>query len=1077
MPSTSTGAAVPVPPPLTEIFQDSATGGDGFRPILFGNDVFNIFHHTVGSGQQIVACTNASTGEPCPGYPKVLTYGEPPQPISTSFTPMQFVRADGKMFFPVNRPADYGVACFDLVAGVPCGYTQLSSAGTGSSVAGDYPSMIEGSAAVGTSLYFYGSENNAGVYTPILYCFDAATQSPCASGARVDLSTPANGTVVGWNPGVNGSNRGLVVQLTADGSRIFLDQAFSGTSGSQVSCFDTATQAACPGWGTPLVLPTPNFSGTGYGSFVLNPGTPGPHGICAASLGGYREAGAPRAAPREEVCVAADKSPLPPVPGPGAAVPGVPDVASLEQVTYVPQLDSSYFAFFDVTAAAPNGYAFCWNWTTNAGLSRVSIPARNWATNQPPERNPVNGGHTSDYAYTYDQATGCMWGLGDAGFLWSFDARTGNNPCRVGKQALELVSPTSFYCDAQPGHVQGWDKVRFVSTELDAFAEIRVTLLDSTGAPVPGFTDVALPLSGTTPGVLDISTIPVTPPTDTLTAQFVINAPTNDPWANGLQPFAELSFIGDPPQVCFQTTVAKICATGSISDQANVTTNAITPPDLSNPITLQVQPVPAGCTPTLTKTADQSPVTAGSPIGFRITLANPGPNALPGLTLTDALPAGSGVDWSIADQQGPATCTITGAPPTETLGCGTFTLDPGQSQTVHVTSPTAPDVCAVLDNTATATSPIAPVQTADDSVTVQCQAEVSTTIHDPAHATVTSVPAGTTVHDQATVTGGLGTPTGTVTFTWFTNATCATPAAATSTPIPLDATGVADATAFAFTPAAPGSFAFQAVYSGDGTYTASTGPCEPLTVTPAASGTASVIHDAAHATVTSVPAGTTVHDQATVTAQTGLPTPTGTVTFSWFTNGTCTAPAAATSTPIPLDATGVADATAFAFTPGGSGNFAFQAVYSGDATNTASTGPCEPLTVTPIASDTESAIHDDSTHAPTPTSTIVTSVPAGTTVHDQATVTGQPGLAAPSGTMTFSWFTNGTCTTPATATSAPVPLDATGVADAVGFPQTPSTGGMFAFQAVYSGDGTYTASTGPCEPLDRHIARRRPPRR
>ena len=67
-------------------------------------------------------------------------------------------------------------------------------------------------------------------------------------------------------------------------------------------------------------------------------------------------------------------------------------------------------------------------------------------------------------------------------------------------------------------------------------------------------------LDGPIPGVLDISAIPVTPPTDTLTAQFVINAPTNDPWANGLQPFAELSFIGDPPQVCFQTTVAKICS-------------------------------------------------------------------------------------------------------------------------------------------------------------------------------------------------------------------------------------------------------------------------------------------------------------------------------------------------------------------------------------------------------------------------------------------------------------------------------------------------------------------------------------
>ena len=76
------------------------------------------------------------------------------------------------------------------------------------------------------------------------------------------------------------------------------------------------------------------------------------------------------------------------------------------------------------------------------------------------------------------------------------------------------------------------------------------------------------------------------------------------------------------------------------------------------------------------------------------------------------------------------------------------------------------------------------------------------------------MPAGTTVHDQATVTGALGTPTGTVTFDWFTNGTCTAPAAATSDPFPLDAAGVADATTFTFTPGVSGSFAFQATLLG-----------------------------------------------------------------------------------------------------------------------------------------------------------------------------------------------------------------------------------------------------------------------
>ena len=269
------------------------------------------------------------------------------------------------------------------------------------------------------------------------------------------------------------------------------------------------------------MLPTPNFSGTGYGSFIMIPEHPVPMGSAPPRSAGTAKQVRPGLRPAKKSASRPTRARPRRSPAPGAAVPGVPDDASLEQVTYVPQLNSSYFAFFDVTPGDPNGYAFCWNWSSPQGPCPGFNPARHWDTNSPPEHNPVNGGHTSDYAYTYDQATGCMWGLGDAGFLWSFDARTGNNPCRVGKQAVQVVSPTSFYCDGKPGHVTTWDKVRFISTELDAFAEIRVTLLDSTGAPVPGFTDVALPLDT---GVLDISSIRVTAPTDTLTAQFVINA-------------------------------------------------------------------------------------------------------------------------------------------------------------------------------------------------------------------------------------------------------------------------------------------------------------------------------------------------------------------------------------------------------------------------------------------------------------------------------------------------------------------------------------------------------------------------
>jgi len=109
--------------------------------------------------------------------------------------------------------------------------------------------------------------------------------------------------------------------------------------------------------------------------------------------------------------------------------------------------------------------------------------------------------------------------------------------------------------------------------------------------------------------------------------------------------------------------------------------------------------------------------------------------------------------------------------------------------------------------------------------------------------------------------------------------------------------------------------------------------------------TATDIHNAAHATVLTVAAGTTVHDFVTVSGQPGQPNPTGSVTIDWFTNNTCTGAAAQTSTNNLLVSGGTVDATNFPQTPAAAGFFGFRAHYLGDARYTASDGACEPLTV------------------------------------------------------------------------------------------------------------------------------------
>jgi hypothetical protein len=115
-------------------------------------------------------------------------------------------------------------------------------------------------------------------------------------------------------------------------------------------------------------------------------------------------------------------------------------------------------------------------------------------------------------------------------------------------------------------------------------------------------------------------------------------------------------------------------------------------------------------------------------------------------------------------------------------------------------------------------------------------------------------------------------------------------------------------------------------------------------------------------------------------------------------------------------------------------------------------------TVMQLSSSTTTEIHN-AAHQ------MVTTVTAGATVHDFVTVAGQPASPSPSGNFVLQFFTNSGCTGLPAATSDVLVLNASGQADAVGFPQGPLAAGFYAFQATYQGDATYTGSVGPCEAL------------
>jgi hypothetical protein len=243
----------------------------------------------------------------------------------------------------------------------------------------------------------------------------------------------------------------------------------------------------------------------------------------------------------------------------------------------------------------------------------------------------------------------------------------------------------------------------------------------------------------------------------------------------------------------------------------------------------------------------------------------------------------------------------------------------------------------------------------------KAQLSVSTDIHNPAHAVVTSVGLGTAVHDTATVTGQVGSiaPTGATTFYFGSGVaesckdTNVYPVIATSGSLDSGKPRSVDTSALS-----AGNYQFWAHVAGDDNYISADSSCEPLTVNKADLTLSTVIHDASHGTVTSVSAGSTVHDQANVSGIVSGFAPVNNVTFAFYRGGNCTtgtvesAGSAAIVSGIahPSDSKG----------PLNAGAYAFKASYVGtnDPNYNSANAACEPLTVnkvTPSISTTPSA--------------------------------------------------------------------------------------------------------------------------
>jgi len=406
-------------------------------------------------------------------------------------------------------------------------------------------------------------------------------------------------------------------------------------------------------------------------------------------------------------------------------------------------------------------------------------------------------------------------------------------------------------------------------------------------------------------------------------------------------------------------------------------------------------------------------VTVGADVFYRFVITNTGNVTLTTPTVTD--------------------------PDVNTGGCAfTSPLAPGAT-TNCVVGPVAA-VIGAHTNTATAhgvfggTTYDSAADTA--SYTANKASPTITTVASPSTGTVgVNIPAA---GDTATLASGYN-PTGSVTFTLYSNDTCTVAAPGMSGSGAI-AGGTASWSA-SWTPTAAGAYYWIASYPGDANnngFTTSCGDANEQIVIAKASPSLGTTPSPASATV-----GATLGDTASLT---GGYSPTGSVTFRLYppTDPTCTGPAVHTE----VDAAApYATTTGYATTT--TGIWRWGAEYSGDVNNNPASSSCmsEPVTVGKAT--------------PTLTTTASGPVTVSANITDTAHLSGG---YSPTGTMTFEVFLPGdaTCSTPIAVAGGPV----SGAGDYISANYTAAVAGDYRWIAHYSGDTNNNGVSTACNDVN-----------
>jgi len=556
-----------------------------------------------------------------------------------------------------------------------------SSCGDVYSVAGYQTGHGSSGTAVGDRVYSSVVESETS--TSGILCTDTGT-APFTSCGFTPLASGA------------GSYDVLGTQSRA-GNRVYVPVD---VGGGQLTCFDTATDTACPG--QPYALP--GFSAVSYipaysvadggkvfvtasqvWCFDAATGAACEGTWPAGSYGGFMHAAVPSRATDGTltgVCLiqpAGDCFDLT-----GAATPmpaALADLLSARPVGGYVEYGYGQYGFTSTRQYWFTGSVFdyvtptCWDWATGSACDGFS-------TSTPIEM--------LRYSIVVDPADStCLWSNGDNGQIAPFDGLTGEPGCRPSDPTVTIPYTTSvprLSC-AEAGRVRAWQSVTVNPPAGLATSDLRVTIRTEDGTPLAGWSDI----SPDTAGRIDLSTLSVST-SGTRPSMEVRAVGGTDEQAAAIT--ASVRYVADPAQLCVQLVSRPDCPTLravyptpeiplvdlTVDGTATTTTDEGT---TSTPLPVQVSRAPlGGCLGAVTGTVSRSGGSTSVPLpGSTVQLLDPA-NAVLATATTD--PSG---EYAFANVV-PATYTVRAlqqdAPVTITAG-GTAVAD----LTVTVPAPTA----------------------------------------------------------------------------------------------------------------------------------------------------------------------------------------------------------------------------------------------------------------------------------------------------------------------------------------------------------------------------------------------------